>query len=89
LQTYIFNSLSGRRAFSKIKHGKIVAICKKSSYFLPTSVSSFIARYQRIGSIDDVQQSGRKLVLSEDVSFIDEKMKANDELTSGEIQKLL
>jgi hypothetical protein len=34
LQTYIFNSLSSRRAFSKIKHGKIVAICKKSSYFL-------------------------------------------------------
>ncbi|CAB4007133.1 Transposable element Tcb2 transposase [Paramuricea clavata] len=55
-----------------------------------TSVSSFIARYQRTGSIDDAQRSGRKSILSEeDVSFIDEKMKANDELTSGEIQKLL
>ena len=42
-----------------------------------------------MGSID-AQRSGRKSILSEEhVSFIDEKMKANDELTSGEIQKLL
>ena len=55
-----------------------------------TSVSAFIARYRRTGSIDDAQRSGRKSILSEeDLSFIDEKMKANDELTSGEIQKLL
>ena len=55
-----------------------------------TSVSSFIARYRRTGSIDDGKRSGRKSILSEeDLNFIDEKMKTNDELTSGEIQKLL
>lgn len=55
-----------------------------------TSVSSFLARYRRTGSIDDAQRSGRKSILSEEnLYFIDEKMKENDELTSGEIQKLL
>ena len=54
------------------------------------SVSSFIARYQRTASIDDAPRSGRKGKLSaEDMNFIDEKMKQNDELTSAERQKLL
>ena len=54
------------------------------------SVSSFIARYRRTGSIDDAQRSGRKPLLREDdKNFIDEKMRENDELTSWELQKLL
>ena len=55
-----------------------------------TSVSLFIGRHKRTGSVDDAQRSGRKPILSlADVNFIDEKMMSNDELTSGEIQKLL
>ena len=54
------------------------------------SVSSFIARYKRTGSIDEAQRSGRKTIVSEeDRNFIDERMKDNDELTSWELQKLL
>ena len=55
-----------------------------------TSVSLFIARHKRTGSTADAQRSGRKPILSTaDVNFIDEKMTSNDELTSGEIEKLL
>ena len=55
-----------------------------------TSVSLFIGRHKRTGSVDDAQCSGRKPILSvADANFIDEKMMSNDELTSGEIQKLL
>ena len=55
-----------------------------------TSVSLFIARHKRTGSVDDALRSGRKPILSvADANFIDEKMMSNDELTSGEIQKLL
>ena len=55
-----------------------------------TSVSLFMRRYEKTGSIEDAQRSGRKAILSQDdVNFIDEKMKANDELTSSELQKLL
>lgn len=54
------------------------------------SVSSFIARYQRTGNINDAQRSGRKPLLREDdKNFVDEKMRENDELTSWELQKLL
>ena len=55
-----------------------------------TSVSLFIARHKRTGSVDDAQRSGRKPILSvADANFIDEKMMSNDELTSSEIQKPL
>ena len=54
------------------------------------SVSSFIMRYKRTGSINDAQRSGRKGIISQDdINFIDEKMKQNDELTLAELQKLL
>ena len=54
------------------------------------SVSSFIKRYKQTGSINDAQRSGRKgIISSDDLNFIDEKMKENDELTSAELQKLL
>ena len=45
---------------------------------------------KKTGSIEDAQRSGRKAIFfQEDVNFIDEKMKVNDELTSSELQKLL
>ena len=54
------------------------------------SVSSFIKRYKQTGSINDARRSGRKgIISSDDINFIDEKMRENDELTSGELQKLL
>ena len=54
-------------------------------------MSLFIQRYKKkTGSIEDAQRSGRKVILfQDDVNFIDEKMKVNDELTSSELQKLL
>ena len=54
------------------------------------SVSSFIMRYKRTRRINDAQRSGRKGNISQDdINFIDEKMKQNDELTSAKLQKLL
>ena len=54
-------------------------------------MSLFIQRYKKkTGSVEDAQPSGRKAILfQDDVNFIDEKMKVNDELTSSELQKLL
>ena len=71
---------------------KIVKILEKDNGIKTsrTSVSLFMRRYEKTGSIEDAQRSGRKAIPSQnDVNFIDEKMKANDELTSSELQKLL
>ena len=55
-----------------------------------TSVSKFLKRYRKSGSLFDAPRSGRKSKLyQEHLTFIDENMKANDELTSEELRKLM
>ena len=53
-----------------------------------SAVSLFLSRYRRNGgNLRDAPRSGRKSLLKEEhLEFIDEKMKANDELTSAEIK---
>lgn len=71
-------------------NNSIVNIVKEGVKTSRNSVSSFIMRYKRTGSINDAQRSGCKGIISQDdKNFIDEKMKENDELTSAELQKLL
>jgi transposase len=55
-----------------------------------TSVSKFLKRYRKSGSLLDTPRSGRKSKLYEEhLTFIDENMKANDELISEELRKLI
>ena len=54
------------------------------------SVSRFLKRYRASGSLHDAPRSERKCKLSEkQLTFIDEKMKENDELTSEKLMKML
>ena len=47
-----------------------------------SAVNLFLLRYQRTACIADAERSGRSPLLNEEqLKFIDEKMKANDELT--------
>ena len=53
-------------------------------------VSRFLKCYRASGSLHDAPRGGRKCKLSdEQLVFIDEKMKENDELTSEELMKML
>ena len=55
-----------------------------------TSVSKFLKRYRQSGSLLDAPHTGRKSkILKKHLSFMDEKMKANDELTSEELKNLM
>ena len=55
-----------------------------------SAVSLFLSRYGQSGDLNDAPRSGRKKLLNEaHVSFIDEKMKENDELTASELKEKL
>ena len=52
-----------------------------------SAVNLFLLRYQRTDCIADAKRSGWNPILNEEqLKFIDEKMKANDELTSLDLK---
>ena len=52
-----------------------------------SAVNLFLLRYQRTYCIADAKRSGWNPILNEEqLKFIDEKMKANDELTSLDLK---
>ena len=92
LSQYARNRIVSLPAANLTSISKIVKILENDDGIKTsrTSVSLFIQRYEKTGSIEDAQRIGRKAILSQDdVNFIDEKMKANDEFTSSKLQKLL
>ena len=81
-------SLSMEANLSVIAVTRILA--KKGIKVSCMSVSRFLKCYCASGSLHDAPRSGRKCKLSEEqLTFIDEKMKENDELTSEELMKML
>ena len=55
-----------------------------------SAVNLFLLRYQRTACIADAKRSGRSPLLNEEqLKFIDEKIKANDELTSLDLKNKL
>ena len=54
---------------------------------LRSAVNLFLLRYQQTDCIADAKHSGRNPILNEEqLKFINEKMKANDELTSLDLK---
>ena len=52
-----------------------------------SAVNLFLLRYQQTDCVADAKRSGRSPILNEEqLKFIDEKMKANDELTSLDLK---
>ena len=81
-------SLSTEANLSVIAVTRILA--KEGIKVSRMSVSRFLKRYRASGSLHDAPRSGRKCKLSEEqLTFIDEKMKENDELTSEELMKII
>ena len=55
-----------------------------------SAVNLFICRFRKTEILHDAPRSGRKLKLSdEQITFIDQKMRENDELTAAEIKQKL
>ena len=47
-----------------------------------SAVSLFLSRYRKSGNVSDAPRSGRKPILNEEqLQYVDEQMKENDELT--------
>lgn len=55
-----------------------------------SAVCLFLSRYRKTGSLNDSSRCGKKAILEEeDMAFVEDKMKENDELTAEGLKKKL